>query len=187
VADYCYVVNVQWLDSFAIDWQLKPSLFDYGALLLTLLGLYLAWRQFAKAQNALQTEVATKSSLEYNQLLALAPLLRGCLNDIEGLIAQENNYAMQRELARFARACSDIASLAVRLRDADNSLISELRVCSSNVSSVKEILVTDVEATARESVTLCYNEMLSVTAKVDDLHTSLLFNTSSSLSRKVVK
>jgi hypothetical protein len=54
---------MDWLTWFEIDWALRPSFFDYFALALTLLGLGIAWRQFAKTRSALQAADETRGSI----------------------------------------------------------------------------------------------------------------------------
>lgn len=131
------------LELFEIDWTLRPSFFDYFALALTLLGLWIAWLQFRKARNAIQAVDETRNSLEYNQLLALLPEFVPSISEIENAIFRKNSFALQRELVRFGRLCNDAATLAGKMDDPPPTFIEDLAKCSLASGEVKERLVYD--------------------------------------------
>ncbi|WP_159085097.1 hypothetical protein [Planctomonas deserti] len=177
---------MEWWEALEVDWRLRPSFFDYFALALTLGGLLLAWLQFRKARTALQAERDTKSSLEYNQLLALLPEFHPILSDIDSAVHRGNTYAAQRELVRFARICGDAATLAGKMNPPRDSFITELTSCAVAASEAKEQLALDATADLIDTVRVGYRSMTEISNQAAQYATELRFDTPLPTRRKRV-
>jgi hypothetical protein len=174
---------MEWWSLFAIDWNLRPSFFDYFALVLTLAGLAIAWMQLRKARSALQAADDTKDSLEYNQLLALLPEFIPSLSEIENAVQRDNAFALQRELVRFARLCNDAITLASKMDELPQEFLEQLENASIAASDLKESLIlspgTQLVAAIRPHLSM----MTRVGNRATAYATELRFRTTASESR----
>jgi hypothetical protein len=169
-----------------MDWNNVPGPFDWAAMLLTVVGFIVAFKQLRKTKNAvsaaLEAETDTTQALVTNQLGHLLPELGVIVDRLDYAIKFNDPDDASRSLADYARTAGSSATLINKQVTPDEVLVKRLAQAALKASDAKQVLVLTPHADVRRIVSPIYPELDLVANEAEAAAVSLRFE-----SRKAEK
>ncbi|WP_291049284.1 hypothetical protein [Herbiconiux sp.] len=166
------------MEWWQIDFSSYPSVFDWVAMGLTILGFVIAFCQLRRTQNAvnasIQTEDSVRTTLIQNQIKMAIAEIESVIKDLGTAVSLGNKDLAERTLVRYANLCSGCAGLMRKLDTSDLDFADQLDESSRNASQVKEDIVVNRTA-PRVALIPIYGEMSAISTGASKMNLELIF------------
>lgn len=124
-----------------IDFALVADIATLVALVVALVGLFLALGQLKRTQKAVEAaeraQEQTRRDSTLRQLLALLPILAEIENALDGAVAEDSRKAAERELANWRQRGSEVQGMIAGRTDLPAELEADLRKAIVQVGAAK--------------------------------------------------
>ncbi|WP_285042977.1 hypothetical protein [Plantibacter sp. LMC-P-059a] len=166
------------------DIQTTFGWFDVVGLVLTLVGLLLAWLQARRARKAAEAAEdaveATEHKLSLSQLLLVLGAVQQVIGDLENAADNENKPVAQFLLLRFGMLAAEAATLLARQERDVGNLTDDLRKFSEQALDAKALLARSSSPKVARATSEIRSDLGRVGLQIATAVTELRFRTGAS-------
>ncbi|QHF19547.1 hypothetical protein GTU71_00850 [Rathayibacter sp. VKM Ac-2762] len=160
-----------------IDLTTAPSVMDWAALILTIIGFWIAFVQLRKTKKAAEaaTEALTgaQATLSERAMHAIAPQLHHVHEDIQVAMKSGDTLDAQRALLRFSRLANEMGDILKTSYPTHTELVTIIQSASSKATKVKVTLVTKPTTDVPTSLRPVFKDVDAVMVAVDSMTANL--------------
>jgi hypothetical protein len=154
----------RWYDVTWVDWL------GVGGFALTLIGLYLTWRQAREATNsanaARQAVQRTQQQIRANQLMVLIPQLMWTAAEIDSALEAEDFPLVRRYLNNWRRQAGNVHGILLAADPGEVETATELNNSVSMAAITESALLARPKSTRSD----CMKARKAITAASDKLN-----------------